>query len=169
MHKNALAVIGLSMMVAMAPSAAQEKAAKPSALDRIKSLAGEWESKDEKGTVLTKTTFEVVAAGASVMETMQFPDGRSMITVYHHDGDRLMLTHFCMAGNQPRLVAKDTGPDAKELKFTFLDATNLRSPDESHLSGVAFAFQDSTHFKQDLTFSAGSTHTPMAVSYTRLK
>jgi hypothetical protein len=53
MHRNALAVIGLSMMVAMAPAAAQEKAAKPSALDRIKALAGEWESRDDKGTVLT--------------------------------------------------------------------------------------------------------------------
>jgi hypothetical protein len=103
------------------------------------------------------------------METMQFPDGREMITVYHHDGDRLMLTHFCMAGNQPRLVAKDTGPEAKELKFTYLDATNLRSADESHLWGVTFAFQDSAHFKQDLVFAAGAKQTPMAVSYTRLK
>ena len=168
MHRITL-VLSAALLLPVAPATAAEPAPRPSALDRLKALAGEWESKDEKGTVLTRTTYEVVAAGNSVLETMTFPDGRSMLTVYHRDGDRLMLTHFCMAGNQPRLVAKDAGPDARQLQFTYLDATNLRSADESHLSGVVFAFQDDSHFKEDLTFSAGSTHTPMSVSYTRLK
>ena len=51
--------------------------------------------------------------------------GSWVLTVFHLDGDRLILTHYCMAGNQPRMQA--TSYDAKkgEIRFQFLDATNL--------------------------------------------
>ncbi len=172
MRGRTFAAAGLSLALAATAALAAlaaEMTPRPTALDRLKALAGEWEAKGEDGAVLTKTTYEVVAAGNSVMETIQFPDGNSMVTLYHHDGDRLMLTHFCMAGNQPRLVAKDPGPKATELTFSFLDATNLRAPDESHLYGVTFAFQDAGHFKQNMIFKEGGVEAPMAVTYTRTK
>ena len=34
--------------------------------------------------------------------------GHAMTTVYHLDGRDLVLTHYCMGGNQPRMRAKTT-------------------------------------------------------------
>ena len=49
----------------------------------------------------------------------------TMLTLYHRDGNRLVLTHYCMAGNQPRMQAKPFDAGANELAFEFLDATDL--------------------------------------------
>ena len=66
----------------------------PAAFAKMKSLAGEWTGTiDERGkgdpiTVIYKTT----ANGTAVMETL-FPGAPyEMVTVYHLDGDKLVLT-----------------------------------------------------------------------------
>ena len=48
------------------------------------------------------------------------------ITVFNLDGERLLLTHYCDAGNQPRMVAT-ISPDGKTIVFNFFEATNLLS------------------------------------------
>ena len=60
-----------------------------------------------------------------VMETM-FPGSQhEMINTYHLDGDKLMATHYCAMGNQPRM--KSSGGDANDIKFDFVDCTNQKT------------------------------------------
>ena len=56
-----------------------------------------------------------------------------MITMFNLDGDRLLMTHYCACGNQPRMVAS-ASPDGKTITFDFLDATNLATPDAGHMN-----------------------------------
>ena len=116
------------------------------AFDRLKALVGAWEApmKDGKLTV----TYELVAGGTAVVEK----DSMNMITVYHLDGDRLMLTHYCMAGNQPRMQARRFDPQTGELEFQFLDATNLKSPSAGHMHNAKIRFVDADHFNAGWQF-----------------
>ena len=46
--------------------------------------------------------YGVTAAGTAVMEAL-FPEtDHEMLTVYHLEGNDLVLTHYCAMGNQPR-------------------------------------------------------------------
>ncbi len=65
-----------------------------------------------------------------------------MITMFHLDGaNRLMMTHYCGAGNQPRMQAS-ASPDGKTLRFKFVDATNLESTESGHMDHVVIALLD---------------------------
>jgi len=76
-----------------------------------------------------------------------------MISMINLDNDRLLMTHYCSAGNQPRMVAT-ASPDGKTITFDFLDATNLSSPDAGHMHRVIFTFVDANHHTEDWLFIA---------------
>jgi hypothetical protein len=75
-----------------------------------------------------------------------------MPTVYHPDGDRLMATHYCAAKNQPRMVLAPDSASSNTLRFQFLDATNLSSPEAGHMHAVAIEFVDKEHIRQHWTY-----------------
>jgi hypothetical protein len=62
-----------------------------------------------------------------------------MVSMYHRDGDALIMTHYCAVGNQPRLKARPGGPES-EITCEFMDATNLKSPDDMHIAGLKITF-----------------------------
>lgn len=124
------------------------------AFDRLKSLAGNWQGKG--GEMECRLTYEVVANGSCVMETCEMsghPEGK-MITMYHMDGDHLMLTHYCMARNQPRMRATEFSGDGKSVTFTFIDGTNLASRDVGHMDKAVVTFTDADNFTSRWTWYA---------------
>jgi hypothetical protein len=68
------------------------------------------------------------------------------------DGDRLMMTHYCGAGNQPRMKA-ETSSDGKTVAFDFLDATNLPSPETGHMQRAVFTVADANHHTEEWVFT----------------
>ena len=78
----------------------------------------------------------------------------SMVSMYAMDGSRLLMTHYCGAGNQPRMVGT-LSPDGKTLTFNFLDATNLDNPQTGHMHHAVFTFVDENHHIEDWTYMAG--------------
>lgn len=118
--------------------------------DRFKALDGDWTGTSTKGW--TETIRYRTIAGGSCVEESSFGahPNESMVTLFHMDGDRLMLTHYCVAKNQPRLVASDVKDGA--VTFTFLDATNLASRDKGHMDKVRFRFVDADHFTSQWTW-----------------
>jgi len=103
------------------------------AFETLKSLAGTWRGTATMGTQQHSVdlSYEVVSAGSAVMERLFLGTPHEMVTMYHQDGDRLLLTHYCSAGNQPRmeLVGWNAGPETI-MSFAFTDATNWSSEDE---------------------------------------
>jgi hypothetical protein len=124
---------------------------------QIKALAGTWEGKSSKGWT-ERLTIKPIAAGSCVMEESQFAHDanpvNNMLTVYHLDGEHLMLTHYCMAKNQPRLRASTFSDDGKQVTFEFLDGTNLASRDVGHMDKVVIYFDAADSFRSHWTFYA---------------
>src|SRR5215471_5385768 len=101
-RSNRIALV-LFLMYAAISALAQSEAKK--SFDQIKSLAGTWEGKNSQNEPL-QVTFKVTSDGSAVMSEIIAPK-EDMITMFHMNGpDKLMLTHYCGAGNQPRMQAK---------------------------------------------------------------
>jgi hypothetical protein len=100
------------------------------AFARLKTLAGEWEADTKMGKA--RLSIELIAGGTALVERETIATMPPMLTVYHMDGDRLLLTHYCMAGNQPRMQARAFNAGTGEIDFAFLDATNLK-PGAGHM------------------------------------
>ncbi len=116
------------------------------AFETFKSLAGEWEGTTANGDAVA-VSYEVLAAGSSVVEKFVHSghgEDHAMLTVYHLDGDDLVLTHYCMAGNQPRMRAAAFAGD--EVSFEFVDAANLASPEDGHMHAASFRFDGDDRF-----------------------
>lgn len=114
----------------------------------IKNLPGSWEGKTEMGPV--QVNFKVTAAGSAVVSEILGHD--DMISMFHMDGpDRLLMTHYCATGNQPRMQAS-TSPDGRTITFTFVDATNLAAPDAGHMQTMVLTLVDENHHIEEWTF-----------------
>ncbi len=125
------------------------------AFERIRKLEGDWDEKSTQGWLGVKA-IQVIASGAAVLATSRIDPHRgeneSMATVFHMDGDKLMLTHYCVAGNQPRLVASSIREEGREIEFSFLDATNLKSPEAGHMHRAVFTLESEDRYRSRWTF-----------------
>ncbi|MFN0245200.1 MAG: hypothetical protein ACKVWV_20130 [Planctomycetota bacterium] len=110
------------------------------AFERLRALAGKWEGKSTKGWT-EEVSFETIAGGSCVVESsFDAHPNEKMLTIFYMDGPQLMLTHYCVAKNQPRLRATEFGDDATSITFTFQDATNLPSRDRGHMDKCHIRF-----------------------------
>jgi hypothetical protein len=118
------------------------------AFDMVKSLAGDWEGTTSMGKV--SISYKVVSNGTAVMESMD-AGSENMLTAYYPDGKNLMMTHFCAAGNQPRMRSETS--DGKQLNFTMVDATNLATPESGHMKQMVLTVADKDHISEAWTWT----------------
>lgn len=143
-------VLPICLMLAGASALAQTPAQK--SFDQLKSLEGSWEGKNQQNMPV-KVTFRDTAGGSALMSEIQGHGPENMISMINLDGsNRLMLTHYCGAGNQPRMTAS-ASPDGKSITFDFLDATNLATPDAGRMQSVVFTIVDANHHTENWTFA----------------
>src|SRR5262249_24847095 len=78
-----------------------------SAFEKMKKLAGTWLAADEDGkpTDQVMSIIKVTAGGSAVHETIFPGQPQEMVSIYTVDGPDLVMTHYCVLGNQPRLKA----------------------------------------------------------------
>ena len=125
-------------------------AAKPeSMLAAMKSLEGEWTQTDEKGVVTTAAVFKTTSNGSVVREIMFPGAAHEMTNMYHMDGKNLIATHYCAAGNQPRMRA--VAADGKSIAFGPDSVTNLAKPDDTYMGSMVVTFVDADHVTVDWT------------------
>ena len=143
--------LAFSLLLLIAAPAALSQSAAQKSFDQIKSFTGPWEGKNAQGQTV-RVTFRDTAGGSAIMSEIQGHGPENMISMFNLDGpNRLLLTHYCGAGNQPRMTASSS-PDGKTITFDFLDATNLATPDAGHMQRVVFTVVDSNHHTEDWTF-----------------
>ena len=114
----AATVLGVVLMVpGIARSDDKEKTpvTAKTAFAKLKTLKGTWnnkvsEAEHHEPAPDTKVIYRLTGAGSALVET-DFPDSNhEMVSVYHLDGEDLRLTHYCAAGNQPRLKLDRAAP-----------------------------------------------------------
>ncbi len=120
-------------------------------LEKLKSLEGTWSGDDPEGRPVT-VTYEVVSGGTAVLEKIAAEGEPDMVTMYHLDGEHLMLTHYCSMGNQPRMRAQVPAGALERLDFAFVDATNVAADEEGHIRHLTVTFTDERHLTQVWTW-----------------
>lgn len=118
-------------------------------LEKLKSLVGNWQGKTAKVEPV-EDTFSLTAGGTAVMgEDKMGPE--EMLSLFYVEGDRLLMTHFCPSGNQPRMQAT-ISHDLKTISFDFLDTTNLPNPQTGDMHHATYIFSDADHYSQEWTW-----------------
>lgn len=140
----------LSVVLMLAATAAFAQSDAQKSFDKIKTLAGSWEGKTSEGKSV-QISFRVTSSGSALMsEIMGY---ENMITMFHLDGDRLLMTHYCATGNQPRMVGKMSA-DGKTVSFDFLDVTNFTSTQPGHMQQMVVSMPDANHHTEEWVFQA---------------
>jgi hypothetical protein len=134
-----------------APSDAQKS------FDKLKTLAGSWEGQvttvpqeTEIEGKLMQVSLRATSMGNALMHEMTGagrPD--DPITMLYLDENRLLLTHYCDAGNRPRMTGK-LSPDGKKVEFDFLDVAG--STRYGHMHHAVFTMIDANHHTDDWTY-----------------
>jgi hypothetical protein len=130
----------------------------------LKTLAGTWQ-----GTVtvdppqpgmtngsLMQATLRVTSRGNALVHEMTDPTKPDdpmrydhPLTMFYLDGDRLLLTHYCDAGNRPRMVARASA-ESKRVEFDFLDVAGKTT--YGNMQHGVFTIVDADHHIEDWTF-----------------
>ena len=156
----ALSAVALMLFttVAFAQSDAQKS------FDKIKTLAGSWEGhvtvtppQPEMGDgTVTQVSMRVTSRGNSLVHEMKgagTPEDPARydhpVTMFYVDGDRLLLTHYCDAGNRPRMTGKVLA-DGKTVEFDFLDVAG--GTQYGHMHHAVFTVIDANHHIEDWTY-----------------
>jgi len=147
----AVFMCALSLVVsAFAGSPPESKAS--AEVEKMKSLEGVWEGPGPNGSTV-HLSYKVVSAGSAVMESIDHGEMHdTMITVYHLDGDKLLMTHYCSAGNQPRMRLTASTPNS--LSFHEYEVTNLHSKDDLYMNKVVITWKDKDHILEEWTAHA---------------
>ena len=126
--------VGSLLFLMLAASAALGSS--DTAFETFKGFEGKWAIHSGQKTLPIEMTYEIGSKGSIVTE--QF--GKEL-SVFYRDGQSLLMTHFCNAGNQPRLrLRENTRPGVFE--FQMFDITNLQSADADHVERVVYRIID---------------------------
>lgn len=133
--------------------------------EHLQALNGTWEGKASDGNPV-KVVFRPTAGGSALVSEILGKE--NMISVFHMDNDRLLMTHYCAAGNQPRMQAS-ASPDGKTITFTFIDGTNIPGPKAGHMSTLVLNMPDADHHTEDWTFVQDGKETKEHFDAVRVK
>src|SRR5260370_4185037 len=150
-------------LVALAETDAPKSDAQKS-FDKLKTLAGNWKGPVTLGPpqpdmaegTLSQISLRVTSRGNALVHEMKeagTPDDPAHydhpVTMLYLDGDRLLLTHYCDAGNRPRMAAR-TSADGKTVEFDFIDVAG--GTQYGHMHHAVFTIIDANHHIEDWTY-----------------
>jgi hypothetical protein len=119
-----------------------------SGLEAMKKLAGTWlaADKDGKPTDQVVSIIKVTAGGSVVHETLFPGQPHEMVSIYTVDGPDLVMTHYCVLGNQPRMKADPKSP-ANQIRFQFAGGANLDPKKDKHMHAATLTIVDDGHIE----------------------
>ncbi len=148
-HRLCLSAVFAFTLGMTSPASGQEhqhQAPESPALARIKSLVGTWVSVGDDGqpTDEVVSVYRETAGGSAIHETLFPGQPHEMITLYYQEGEDLMLTHYCMLGNQPRMKAAASSSD-QQIVFEFAGGANIKPDVDAHMhQGVVHFIDENT-------------------------
>lgn len=138
--------------LAVAPATQPAGANAAALFEKLKGLEGKWDGEATGETFTFEYT--LTAGGTTVVENQNMHGG--MMTMYTLDhgpaGDRVLVTHYCAAGNQPRMSSP--GLADGRASFEFVDVTGMSSDADPHMHGLKLTFGEDGTVTQDWTMFA---------------
>jgi hypothetical protein len=159
-----LSVVLLSLCIAAFAQSPAQKSDAQKSFTLLKTLAGTWQGAattepamhDMGDGSLTQVSLRVTSRGNAIVHEMHdpaVPDDPARydhpVTMLYLDGDRLTLTHYCDAGNRPRMAARASA-DGKTVEFDFLDLSG--ETQYGHMHHAVFTIIDANHHIEDWTY-----------------
>jgi hypothetical protein len=113
---------------------ADDKPTKDARFEKLKTLVGEWvrADKDGKPTNDVVTVFKLTGGGSAITETIFPGQPMEMVSMYHMDGPDVVMTHYCMMGNQPKMKVDPKSTD-KEIILSFVGGANIKPEKDMHM------------------------------------
>jgi len=139
-------LLAMSLTLAHGDDKSVPKLAAPpmnASLEKMKKLAGTWLLADQDGkpTEQVASIIKVTAGGSAVHETLFPGQPHEMISVYTVDGGDLIMTHYCVLGNQPRMKADRKSP-ANQIVWRFAGGSNLDPKKDKHMHEATLTIVD---------------------------
>ncbi|TAJ16964.1 MAG: hypothetical protein EPO68_10185 [Planctomycetota bacterium] len=152
-----LALVPLLCAACVSDRVGQARAAvEPADFARLRALQGTWKgtASSTKGeTFPVDVDYRLTGGGSAVVETLFRGTQHEMVTVYHCDGRDIVLTHYCAAGNQPRM--RLATPGEKELVFEFDGGTNFDPKKDGHMHVGRLEIVDADHVRTRWSYYSG--------------
>lgn len=155
---RAIHVLASALLITLSTAALAQSDAQKT-FDKMKALTGEWqgpvtttpaEMSHEMAGKAFHVSLRTTSSGNAILHEVNAPGMKDdPITMLYLDNDRLLLTHYCDAGNRPRMVAK-TSPDGRTVEFDFLDLSGPTA--DGHMDHAVFTFIDAGHHTEDWTY-----------------
>jgi hypothetical protein len=143
----ALSLLPLALACQTTATVAPADAARRAALfGAVASLEGRWEGGTPTEGLAPLHEFRVTSAGSAVRELMFPGSEHEMTNMYTLDGDGLVMTHYCAAGNQPHMRA--TSIDGDAIAFRTTGVSDLKAPDEVYMGEMTLVLVDENHIEQ---------------------
>lgn len=129
----------------------------------FQALPGTWVATEDSSEPGTRVTYHLSAKGSVLLETIAPGSEREMLSTIHRDGRRILLVHYCVLGNQPRMQAEEApagdgsaGVDEpRRVAFRCIGGTNMDEQD-LHMHSAVFTFVSEDHLRSDWElFEAG--------------
>ena len=148
-----LIILVATAAVAMAqepPKAASAESDAKKTFEKLKTLTGSWQ-----GTIMDISinfTIRAASSGTAILHEGHTDGGNPPnheITMFYVEGDRLLATHYCDAGNRSRFEGK-MSPDGKAIELSFIDVVG--STRGGYLKGMVLTMIDANHHNVEATF-----------------
>jgi hypothetical protein len=132
------------------PKTASAQSDAKKAFKNLKTLAGSWQ-----GTIRDipiNFTIRAASSGTAILhegDTSAQGPPKHEITMFYVDGDRLLATHYCDAGNRSNMEGK-LSADGKAIEFSFLDVVGPTRG--GYLKDMVITMTDADHHVIAFTF-----------------
>ena len=156
--KRIVGLVSIAMMFLASTLSAQESGSqtheKSKSWEMLKNLEGDWIAQDDTTGKAGRIalSYKLTSTGNAIVETYDPGLPTEEITLYFHDGDNLVLTHFCALGNQARMQLDDPSEskqesEKKKVSFSCIGPSNVASEDDGHMHRMTISFVDEDHLK----------------------
>jgi hypothetical protein len=134
------------------------------AFERLKTLKGDWvhegegcDPTGEKEQGWDRVQYKLTGAGSALVEVSGPGTKMEMLSVYHLDGEDLVMVHYCPAQNQPRLKLDRGASKPDRLVFAFDGGSNIDPAKDAYISGLTLTFKADSKVDADWQFTQNGT------------